>query len=699
LVIAYQPLEKARLMSFETQSESFRATLQSAILNEAPGGILVVTPENTVASVNERFFSVWNIPGPASPLEALIGTSDTPILEQVLARVRDSAPFLARIRTLYADPSLKDDCNIPLKDGRTLHRHSAALRSDDGRYMGRVWFFRDISDIVLSQQAREDSEIRYRTAFETTLDAIAITRLEDGVYIDVNQAFLDMTGYTRQELIGHSSLALSIWADPQDRQNFSQQLREQKSRINFEARFRKKCGEIFWGMFSVSPMSFNSQPCLLSITRDVTEAKAAQDELASHRDRLEHLVAERTAELSRAKEAAEAASIAKSAFLANMSHEIRTPLNAVTGMAHLIRRGGLTPTQGKQLDKLENAGQHLLSIINAILELSKIEAGKLVLAETPVHIGQVLDNVLAMLHTAAQAKHLNLSSETDDLPPNLQGDPTALQQALLNYVANAVKFTDAGKVILRVRLLADEEDSAELRFEVEDSGIGIPAEAMPRLFAAFEQADNTLTRKYGGTGLGLAITRKLAESMGGTAGASSTPGKGSIFWFTARLKKGSQALPNIPDFTPSNAETRLSREFPGRRILLVEDEPINREIAEQLLAEAGLSVETAEDGEQAVDLVRRNAYDLILMDVQMPTLDGLAATRLIRALPKGRQVPVIAMTANAYAEDRALCLAAGMNDFMSKPASPELLFATVLNWLEKTDPELQDGSELSCEGS
>ncbi|MFZ2973975.1 MAG: response regulator [Ferribacterium limneticum] len=680
-------------------SESFRTTLHGAILNEAPGGILVVTPENTLASINERFFAVWNIPCPAAPLDALIGTSDTPILEQVLARVRDCEPFLARIRTLYADPNLKDDCNIPLKDGRTLHRHSAALRGDDGRYMGRVWFFRDISDIVRSQQAREDSERLYATAFETTLDAIAITSQEEGIYVDVNQAFLNMTGYTRQELIGRSSLEMSIWADPQDRQNFSLKLREKKSKINFEARFRKKSGEIFWGMFSVSPMSFNGQPCLLSITRDVTEAKAAQDELAKHRDRLEQLVAERTAELSHAKEAAEAASIAKSAFLANMSHEIRTPLNAVTGMAHLIRRGGLTSKQSGQLDKLENAGRHLLGIINAILELSKIEAGKLVLAEMPLHIGQVLDNVLAMLQTAAQAKHLNLSSESDDLPPNLQGDPTALQQALLNYAANAVKFTDVGKVILRVRLLTDEADGAVLRFEVEDTGIGIPAEAMPRLFAAFEQADNTLTRKYGGTGLGLAITRKLAERMGGTAGASSTPDQGSIFWFTVRLKKGSQALPKVPDVAASHPETRLAREYPGRRILLVEDEPINREIAEQLLAEVGQCVETAEDGAQAVDLVRHNNYDLILMDVQMPTLDGLAATRLIRALANGRQVPVIAMTANAYAEDRALCLAAGMNDFITKPASPDLLFATLLNWLEKADSERRADSELSCEGS
>jgi PAS domain S-box-containing protein len=677
-------------MQFETPSESFRAILHSAILNEAPDGILVVTQDGKLASVNEQFFRVWDIPSPASPLESLIGTPDATLLEQALPRVSDKDTFLARIATLYADPSLNDDCSILLTDGRTLQRHSAAVRSDEGDYIGRVWFFRDISDIVRSQQAREDSERRYATAFETTLDAIAITSLQDGVYIDVNQAFLDMSGYTRQELIGQSSLTLSIWADPHDRENFTRKLREKTGQINFEARFCKKSGEIFWGMFSVSPMSFGGQPCLLSITRDVTQAKAAQAELTNHRDRLEQLVAERTAELSQAKEAAEAASVAKSAFLANMSHEIRTPLNAITGMAHLIRRGGLTPTQSAQLDKLENAGQHLLGIINAILELSKIEAGKLILAETPVHIGQIVDNVLAMLQPAAQAKHLKLTSETGDLPPTLLGDPTALQQALLNYAANAVKFTEAGKVTLRVRPLANEADSAMLRFEVEDSGIGIPAEVMPRLFAAFEQADNTPTRKYGGTGLGLAITRKLAERMGGTAGASSTPGQGSVFWFTARLKKGIQPGQNFPDITSNNPENRLARDFPGRRILLVEDEPINREIAESILAEAGMCIETAENGEQAVEMARRNAYDLILMDVQMPVLDGLAATRQIRALPNGRLVPVIAMTANAFAEDRALCLAAGMNDFITKPTSPELLYATVLKWLGENASEAGD---------
>jgi PAS domain S-box-containing protein len=674
-------------MDAQPQRDAFRATLHDAIMNAAPDGILVVDPDSRIVSVNERFFTVWGLPRPAGPLDDLIGRPNAILLDQALDRVQDRSLFLSRVQDLYGDPGGYDECDIQLLDGRTLHRHSAPLRGRQGELLGRIWLFRDTTELVRSQQAREDSEIRYRTAFETTLDAIAITRLEDGVYVEVNQAFLAMSGYERQDLIGHSSLELSIWADPEDRRRFARQFQESKmAHIDFEARFRRKNGELFWGLFSVTPMSFSGMNCLLSITRDITQAKAAQNELASHRDRLEQLVAERTVELSRAKEAAEAASIAKSAFLANMSHEIRTPLNAITGMAHLIRRGGLTPAQATQLDKLENAGRHLLGIINAVLELSKIEAGKLALAEMPLRLHQIVDNALTMVHAPAQDKGLHLASEIAPLTAGLVGDPTALQQALLNYLSNAVRFTEAGSINVRVRPAEEDANSALVRFEVEDTGIGVAADALPRLFNAFEQVDNTLTRKYGGTGLGLAITRRLAERMGGSAGVQSTPGEGSTFWFTVRLKKAVQTglSPTRSETASDDAEALLARDFPGRRILLVEDEPINREIAAQLLGDAKQTVDEAEDGVDAVAKVGLRRYDLILMDVQMPNLDGLEATRQIRTLANGRDVPIIAMTASAYAEDKSRCLAAGMSDFLTKPASPELLFATVLAWLRRT---------------
>ena len=662
--------------------DEFRASLQNAILNEAPDGILVVDQNSCIASVNERFFIVWNITRPTGALENILGTSHTPFLEEAIAQIADQESFLKRIGELYANPELHDSCEIPLKDGRTLKRHSRALSSAEGRYLGRVWYFRDISEIVNARRAMEASELRYRTAFQTTLDAIAITTLKDGCYLDVNRAFLDKLGYSSQELIGHSSLELNVWVDPQERQRFIQKIANGEHVLNFEARFRRKDGSEFWGIFSVSHMELNGQACLLSITRDVTASKLAQEELAEHRKHLEQLVEKRTAELSTAKEAAETANIAKSAFLANMSHEIRTPLNAITGMAYLIRRSGLSPGQSAQMDKLEAAGEHLLNIINAVLELSKIEAGKLALAEAPLRIESVFGNVLSMLNERARAKHLQLKSQLGEFSPNLLGDQTALQQALLNYSVNAIKFTETGSVSLRASVVDDQADSVLLRFEVEDTGIGIDAAVLPRLFSAFEQADNTTTRKYGGTGLGLAITRRLAELMGGSAGASSRIGQGSSFWFTARLRKQPLPAGEPPAPTMASGQRVLAPGGAPGRVLLVEDEPINRQVALMMLEDAGLTVDTAEDGVQALDCIERQKYDLILMDMQMPNMDGLETTRRIRRLPQGSTVPIIAMTANAFEEDRSRCLAAGMNDFIAKPVNPEHLLETIGRWLQ-----------------
>ncbi len=667
-----------------------QACLLSAILEGSEDGVLAADRENRLVAVNERFFSVWGVPRPPGPLAALFRSPFDPIYDAVLSRVVAPAHFQEWVRHVLPLMEQVDSGDVPLKDGRTLRGHAIPWRAGNGELLGRIWYFRDVTEVVRSIQTIEASERRYRTAFQTTLDAIAITTLTGGVYVDVNQAFLDITQYSRDELIGRSSLELGIWADTNDRVSFAEKVRREQARVRLEARFRKKNGEIFWGMFSVSPMEFNGEPCLLSITRDITESKAAKDELARHRDSLELLVAERTAELSKAKEAAEAASVAKSAFLANMSHEIRTPLNAITGMAYLIRRGGLTLEQAAQLDKLVGAGEHLLKIINGVLELSKIEAGKIVVSEAPLRVESVLQNVVSMLHVRAVEKRLRLITQCDPLPADLLGDATLLQQALLNYAANAVKFTEGGSVILRVKLLEESPDAALLRFEVEDSGIGIDPEVLSRLFRAFEQADNTMTRKHGGTGLGLAITRELAERMGGAAGASSCPGVCSTFWFTARLGRGRRAgLPAVHFDADADAEAALTESFAGRRVLLADDEPINREIAELMLVGAGLQVDTAEDGAEAVRRVAQDAgYDLILMDMQMPNMDGLEATRQIRELLQGRNIPIVAMTANAFAEDRARCLAAGMDDFIAKPIDPDRVFSTVLCWLRQRASEL-----------
>ncbi len=401
---------------------------------------------------------------------------------------------------------------------------------------------------------------------------------------------------------------------------------------------------------------------------------------ARQRDSLEQTVTDRTAALSLAKEAAESANHAKSLFLANMSHEIRTPLNAISGMSALIRRGGLTPEQRDRLDKLDAASRHLLDTINAVLDVSKIEAGKFALEETTLRIDAIFANIRSMLQAEATAKGLEFRIESFAAPAALLGDPTRLQQALLNFASNAVKFTMRGSVILTARLIDETADDTLIRFEVSDTGIGIAAEARERLFGAFEQADKSTTRQYGGTGLGLFIAKTIAQAMGGEIGVDSCEGRGSTFWLTARLKKDRSARPAPPP-VPGTAEARLRADHAGKRILLVEDEPVNREIALMMLQELGLAVDTATDGIEAVERAARHPYDLILMDMQMPHMDGLEATRRIRGLPGRAELPIVAITANAFAEDRTRCFAAGMNDFICKPITPEGLYQVILSRL------------------
>lgn len=405
---------------------------------------------------------------------------------------------------------------------------------------------------------------------------------------------------------------------------------------------------------------------------DIDEVRArirAQLELVHLRSNLELM-----------RDAAEAANQAKSLFLANMSHEIRTPLNAILGLTHLLQRKNSDSAQRDRLEKIVDASQHLLAVINDILEFSRIEAGKLDLNITDFAVDRMLDHALSMITPGIQEKKLQIEIIRGEYPQVLVGDSTRLAQALLNYLSNALKFTERGKITVRISMVEDLDNDVVLLFEVQDTGIGIAPDDLDRIFAAFEQVDATTARRFGGSGLGLAITRRLALLMGGDAGVRSTLGQGSCFWFNVRLGKSTLNLQEIAKVQATTQQNGQSMPV-GAHILIAEDNKINQDVAVSLLTDVGLHVDVADDGLQAVEKVRSCEYDLILMDVQMPGMDGLEATRTIRQLPDRKRLPIIAMTANAFDDDRRRCQAAGMDDFVPKPVDPERLYQVLASWL------------------
>ncbi|OON64597.1 hypothetical protein B0920_03555 [Massilia sp. KIM] len=402
-------------------------------------------------------------------------------------------------------------------------------------------------------------------------------------------------------------------------------------------------------------------------------------------------------ELHQLKARADAASKAKSDFLSNMSHEIRTPMNSIIGMTHLALQGAQDARQRDYLEKIHHSGQHLLGIINDILDFSKIEAGMLRLEQVSFMLDSLARKVETQLGPAAAAKGLGFDVDiAPELMRPLRGDPLRLGQVLLNFAGNAVKFSYRGRIALRVRLERAFGPEVLLRFEVADQGIGIEPAALKTLFTPFQQADGSATRRHGGTGLGLAISRQLAELMGGAVGAESTPGMGSTFWFTARLalEEGAGSGGAGLGAAPAPQVARLD----GCAVLLVEDNPFNQQVARELLEQAGAAVAVANHGEEALAAMAGQRFDCVLMDIQMPVMDGLEATRRIRADPRLADTLVVAMTANAGVDDRARCLDAGMNEFLTKPVVPELLAATIARCLGRTSAPVPDVASVGPGG-
>lgn len=534
---------------------------------------------------------------------------------------------------------------------------------------------------LAEQEATQEHLLRLSTAVEQSPASIVITDVNAKI-VFVNEAFIKASGYSASDAIGQNPRILQSGNTPPAtyRDLWPTVLSGKVWRGEFLN--QRKDGTNYLEQATISPVCdpHGKITHYVAIKEDISLLRKTASELEKHRLHLEDLVTQRTYELAVAKEAAEAANRAKSEFLANMSHEIRTPMNAIIGMNYVLMQSALQPEQLEKLTKVSAAAMHLLHIINDILDLSKIEAGKLSLENQPFSPRAILSGVAAMIRDQAQGKGLLLSVEPDSLPSQVIGDATRLRQVLLNFAGNAVKFTHTGSITLSAEVLVQDDSFIDCKFSVTDTGIGIAPTDTARLFNAFEQVDGTSTRQFGGTGLGLAIARHLSHLMGGEVGVDSKFGAGSCFWITARfaVTPETQKSKATPKFLPE-----LSKQLTGH-ILFADDDLINREIGKTLLDSVGLRITAVNNGLAAVNQAKQIKFDLVLLDIQMPVMDGIEATRKIRQLPGYESLPIIAVTANAFPEDRLKCIEAGMNDFLPKPVLPETLFALLGKYLPHT---------------
>jgi PAS domain S-box-containing protein len=547
----------------------------------------------------------------------------------------------------------------------------------------------------------EESEARLRETIDTALDAV-VTIDAAGTITGWNVQAKSIFGWSEKEAVGRPLDSLIIPAQDRDahRQRLAQLLESRKTALlnrRVELTAVRKDGSEFPVEWSMTPIWINNAYVFSSFIRDITERKEAEEAQISYQRQLEREASLRTEALKalqEAKDLAESASQAKSHFLAHMSHEIRTPMNGILGMSELLLQTQLSEKQQHFADTVYRSGAALLKLINDVLDLSKVEAGKIELERIRFDLVKTVREVMDLFVEPAHSKGIELTYVlAESVPTVLQGDPVRLRQILMNLVSNGLKFTERGSVILTVTMVEDSLSHATVRFEVQDTGIGIEPAVHAKIFEAFSQADGSTARKYGGTGLGLSIVKQLVQLMEGTVGVRSEPGQGATFWCTARLAKVSgktrEARKGVNlwrgDDRPDGASQLPEPKVEGTRILLAEDNPVNREVAVCMLEQLGCEVVAVEHGRDAVTKTECAKFDLVLMDCQMPELDGFSATRAIRDGERhtGCHVPIVALTANAIGDDRERCLAVGMDDYMIKPFTQRQLGNMIQRWVQR----------------
>ncbi len=807
LELALAALAEARQIQQQQTHTLKRMTAALAFLRNSldstSDGMLAIHYASGAKFVNAQYTEIWG-----DTPDALMAPGQEPALMALQAsKVKDEAQFIERARELWSAFDSEAFDEIELKDGRLLER-TIVPRQADGKPVGVVMHFRDITE-----RARAEKKLLFnRLVVENTGPLFWLDPVGRRV-VYANKAACEQLGYSIEEFIGLDIAALDVDITPEQVRAIKRHFEISRDARHFESRFRCGNGALIDVEIAVFLAQDDQRALHIATFKDITDRKKTQENLL------------------RAKEAAEEATHLKSDFLANMSHEIRTPMNAIIGMSYLALKTDMTPRQRDYISKVHRSGQHLLGLINDILDLSKVEAGKLNVEHLDFELDKVMDNLANLIGEKCTAKGVELVFDiARDVPHMLIGDSLRVGQVLINYANNAIKFTESGAIVIAARVAERTDTDVLLRFSVRDTGLGLTEEQISRLFQSFSQADSSTTRKFGGTGLGLAITKNLVQLMGGEVGVSSVYGKGSEFWCTVRLGlsqqsrrpltpnpdlrghralvvddneeariairamlegmtfdvvdvgSGAQALDElsmaqalgrpfdivyldwrmpgmdgveaarqikamplstrpilvlvsahgreemqieagsvgitsllVKPVSPSvlfdttmealGAHTGRGQEFRtsrpalleepeptlslrGARVLLAEDNEMNQQIACELLGDAGLVVDVAQNGEEALRRVHSARYDLVLMDMQMPVMDGVTATQAIRRIDRLRHLPIVAMTANARAEDRRSCLDAGMNDFLSKPIDPDVLWAMLLKWIKPRDSTL-----------
>jgi PAS domain S-box-containing protein len=668
LLQAHRQTRQLEIQALELQQrqQSLEATESwyRGIVEFAPKALLVFDEHGVILANQESEATFGYAPGSllGQSYRTLVPDNQLEAIDHLLERVRinnvlDTVELVARRADGGEFPAEMRLCLLP-------------AREDRGQCLCVA--IRD-----LSQRKTEERSLREAHELQQAIVSSApygIALVQGGLITQANSRLDELLGYVPGEQLQCSPL---IWLDQvmsaQTLMTLEAQVREALERGDIyqqQIQLRRKDAQCFWASVSARAIaSGNQSRGSIWIIEDISAQQAAADEMLQ------------------ARQLAEESARIKAEFLANMSHEIRTPMNAIIGMTHLTLKTELNERQRDYLHKVQRSSRHLLGVIDDILDFSKIEAGKLQLEVRDFSLVQLLEEALDQVRPRIAEKGLHMRLNIGaDVPECLRGDSLRLRQILLNYLSNAVKFTERGQIRVEVSLRQAGADDALFYFSVTDSGIGLSSEQQKHMFQSFQQADASTTRRFGGTGLGLAIAKQLAGLMSGQVGVQSVLGEGSNFWFEVRLQLSRSTVID----GPTARETFSDWSAPeGTRVLLVEDNELNQQVAAELLQAVGCGVDIATDGRQALNRLSDVRYDLVFMDMQMPVLDGLAATRLLRQRPGLGTLPVIAMTANASQRDHDACLAAGMNDFVSKPFEPQTLYALLRRWLTKTPAQPQ----------